>query len=86
MNKIKYLGMGETIQDCPGGPHVITQVLKHREPFLAIIRKEDVTAEVRSERCAVDDFEDGGGDHRLNIASGLQELERQENGFSPGAF
>ena len=83
MNKIKYLGMGKTIQDYPTRPHVIIQVLEHREPFLAILRKEDVTAKVRSERCAVDDFEVGGGDHKLNIANDLQELERQGNEFSP---
>lgn len=86
MNEVKYLAMGETIQDYPGGPYVIMQVLKHREPFLAIIRKENVTAEVRSERQAVADFEDGGKDHKPNIPSGLQDRERQGNGFSPRAF
>lgn len=47
VNKVKYLGMWETIQGCPSGPHIIIQVLKHREIFLVIIRMEVVTAEVR---------------------------------------
>lgn len=58
MNEVKYLAMGETMQDYLGGPHVLMQVLKHSEPFLAIIRRKNVTTEVRSEKEAVADFED----------------------------
>ena len=46
--------------DYPGGPNLITGVLKSREPFLVIFREKDLREKGESKRYNVADFEDGG--------------------------
>lgn len=75
--KFRYY-YGDITLDYPGGPSLITQVLKGRGPLLAIVIKGDVTRKGRPQKCSITGFEDGGKDHKPRNAAVSRKLKGKE--------